>query len=141
MVTALGVLGGSVTEVADWDQWRAAVKSKPDMLVLVAHTDVVDETPVLEIGDGKILGRQEISAQLSGAAGKPQILLLLGCSAADVTENFQPYPECFRDAGVSIVAGTGGADPWQGCRADRQVRSPADSPSALRSPRPPRSAN
>jgi len=28
---------------------------------------------------------------------------LLGCSAADVTENFQPYPECFRDAGVSIV--------------------------------------
>ena len=103
LVKALGVLGGSVAEVTDWDQWRDAVKSKPDMLVLVAHTDVVDETPVLEIGDGKILGRQEISPQLSGAAGKPQILLLLGCSAADVTENFQPYPECFRDAGVSIV--------------------------------------
>jgi len=103
LVKALGVLGGAVTEVTDWDQWRAAVQAKPDLLVLVAHTDVVDETPVLEIGDGKILGRQEISPELSGAAGKPQILLLLGCSAADVTENFQPYPECFRDAGVSIV--------------------------------------
>ena len=34
---------------------------------------------------------------------RPQLLLLLGCSAADVTENFQPYPERFRDAGVSIV--------------------------------------
>ena len=54
-------------------------------------------------GIGKILGRQEISAKLSGAAGEPQLLLLLGCSAADVSENFQPYPECFRDAGVSIV--------------------------------------
>ena len=103
LVQALGVLGATVTDVADWKQWRTAAQSKPDMLVLVAHTDVVDETPVLEIGAGKILGRHEISAKVSGAAGEPQILLLLGCSAADVTENFQPYPECFRDAGVSIV--------------------------------------
>ncbi len=103
LVKALGVLGATVTDVADWNQWRTAAQSKPDMLVLVAHTDVVDETPVLEIGAGKILGRHEISAKVSGAAGEPQILLLLGCSAADVTENFQPYPECFRDAGVSIV--------------------------------------
>jgi hypothetical protein len=103
LVKALDVLGATVTDVADWNQWRTAAQSKPDMLVLVAHTDVVDETPVLEIGAGKMLGRHEISAKVSGAAGAPQILLLLGCSAADVTENFQPYPECFRDAGVSIV--------------------------------------
>jgi hypothetical protein len=103
LVKALGVLGGTVTEVSDWDRWRDAAQAKPDMLVLVVHTDVVDETPVLEIGDGKFLGKQEILPPLSGAAGEPQILLLLGCSAADVTENFQPYPECFRDAGVSIV--------------------------------------
>ena len=103
LVQALGVLGATVTDVADWNQWRTAAQSKPDMLVLVAHTDVVDETPVLEIGASKILGRHEISAKVSGASGEPQILLLLGCSAADVTENFQPYPECFRDAGVSIV--------------------------------------
>jgi hypothetical protein len=103
LVKSLGVFGGTVREATDWDQWRDAVKSNPDMLVLVAHTDVVDETPVLEIGEGKILGRQEISPQLCGATRKPLLLLLLGCSAADVTESFQPYPERFRDAGVSIV--------------------------------------
>jgi hypothetical protein len=103
LVKALGVLGGTVTDVADWDQWREAVKAQPDLLVLVTHTDFVDETPVLEIGDGDFLGKQEITPKLSGAAGAPQLLLLLGCSTADVTESFQPYPERFRDAGVSIV--------------------------------------
>jgi hypothetical protein len=103
LVQALGAIGGTVTDVADWDQWREAVKARPDLLVLVTHTDVVDETPVLEIGDGDFLGKQEITSKLSGAAGAPQLLLLLGCSTADVTENFQPYPERFRDAGVSIV--------------------------------------
>jgi hypothetical protein len=103
LVEALGVLGVAVTDVADWDQWRDAVKARPDLLVLVTHTDFVDETPVLEIGDGNYLGRQEITPKVSGAAGAPQLLLLLGCSTADVTENFQPYPERFRDAGVSIV--------------------------------------
>ena len=75
LVKALGVLGATVTDVSDWNQWRTAAQSKPDMLVLVAHTDVVDETPVLEIGAGKILGRHEISAKVSGAAGEPQTLL------------------------------------------------------------------
>lgn len=103
LIEALGVLGAAVTDVADWDQWRDAVKTRPDLLVLVTHTDFVDETPVLEIGDGKYLGRQEITPKVSGAAGAPQLLLLIGCSTADVTENFQPYPERFRDAGVSIV--------------------------------------
>lgn len=103
LVKSLDALGATVTDVVDWDQWRTAARSGPDLMVLVAHTDVVDETPVLEIGKGMLLGRQEITAELSGAAGEPQLLLLLGCSAADVTENFQPYPERFRDAGVSIV--------------------------------------
>jgi hypothetical protein len=59
--------------------------------------------PALEIGDHKLLGRHEIRSDVSGAAGQPQLLILLGCSAAAVTEDFQPYPERFRDAGVSIV--------------------------------------
>jgi hypothetical protein len=87
----------------DWDQWRNLVKKKPNLLVLVAHTDEVRGVPALEIGDHKLLGRHEIAPDVAGATGQPQLLILLGCSAATVTENFQPYPERFRDAGVNIV--------------------------------------
>lgn len=103
LVQSLSVLSSVVADVSDWDKWRHQAQKKPKMLVLVPHTDERNHTPVLEIGDGRFLGRHEILEDLSCAAGEPQLLLLLGCSAADVTENFQPYPERFRDAGVSIV--------------------------------------
>ena len=103
LVKALSVLCGTVSDASDWDEWRRGVTNKPNLLVLIAHTDEYRKTPVLEIGDGKLLGRQEILNDISGAAGQPQLLILLGCSAADVMENFQPYPERFRAAGVSIV--------------------------------------
>jgi hypothetical protein len=103
LVTALSGLCGTVSDASDWDEWRREVIKKPNLLVLIAHTDEYLSTPVLEIGDRQLLGRPEILNDISGAAGQPQLLILLGCSAADVTENFQPYPERFRDAGVSIV--------------------------------------
>ena len=95
---------GNVADVSNWDDWRERVeKTTPNLLLLVAHSDKYLSTPVLEIGDKQLLGRHEIDRDLSGAAGRPQLLVLLGCSTAGVTENFQPYPERFRDAGVSIV--------------------------------------
>jgi hypothetical protein len=103
LVKALGVLSESVVDVTDWTTWRKEAAKAPNLLVLVAHTDRQRGTRVLEIGDKKFLGYSEIQSDMTGAARRPQLLLLLGCSAADVTENFQPYPERFRDAGVSIV--------------------------------------
>jgi hypothetical protein len=103
LIKALGALSGAVVDVSDWNRWREEAAKKPNLLVLVAHTDRQRGTRVLEIGEKKLLGYSEIQPDLSGAAGQPQLLLLLGCSAADVTENFQPYPERFRDAGVSVV--------------------------------------
>lgn len=103
LLAALGALSGSVADVTDWMRWREEAAKKPNLLVLVAHTDRQRGTRVLEIGEKKFLGYSEIQPDLSGAAGQPQLLLLLGCSAADVTENFQPYPERFRDAGVDVV--------------------------------------
>ncbi len=103
LVKSLATLSGSVVEVSDWNRWREEAAKKPNLLVLVAHTDKERGTRVLEIGERKFLGYSEIQPDLSGAAGQPQLLLLLGCSAADVTENFQPYPVRFRDAGVSVV--------------------------------------
>lgn len=103
LIESLRTLTEDVSDVSDWDAWREAARRRHDVLVLVVHTDQVRGTPALEIGDGNFLGRHEILADLSGAGGDPQLLILLGCSAAGVTENFQPYPERFRDAGVSIV--------------------------------------
>jgi hypothetical protein len=103
LVTALEVLSKPVLDAPDWDHWRQLVLNGPNLLVLIAHTDkYLKKNPVLEIGDGKLLGRQQISNDVCGS-GQPQLLILLGCSAAAVTENFQPYPERFRRAGVSIV--------------------------------------
>jgi hypothetical protein len=103
LVQALENLG-TLSDAPDWKEWReAAVKTAPNLLVLIVHTDRHLGTPVLEIGDKKLLGRHQIKPDVSGAAGKPQLLILLGCSTAGVTEDFQPYPVRFRDAGVSIV--------------------------------------
>jgi len=103
LIKALGVLSGSVVDVTDWITWRKEAAKEPNVLVLVAHTDRHRGTRVLEIGEKQFLGYSEIQSDLTGASGRPQLLLLLGCSAADVTETFQPYPTRFRDAGVRIV--------------------------------------
>ena len=140
LVHELEALSGAVLDASDWDQWREQIKKHPNLLVLVAHTDQYLGTPVLEIGDGQFLGRSEIEPDLSGAAGQPQLLILLGCSAAGVTENFQPYPERFRDAGVSIVLA-----PVAPIREPRRSRSQnaSRSGSPIGSPNrsPPRSAS
>jgi hypothetical protein len=103
LVKALGELSGAVSEAIDWDDWRNKVKNNPNLLVLLVHTDMYRGTRSLEIGDKKFLGYQEILADLSGTAPQPRLLILLGCSTANVTEDFEPYPQRFRDAGVSIV--------------------------------------
>jgi hypothetical protein len=103
LLQVLSQLSPTLQDASDWPQWRDGIKKQPNLLVLIAHTDKHLNTPVLEIGDHKQLGKHQIRSDLSGAAGMPQLLILLGCSAAGVTENFQPYPERFRDAGVSIV--------------------------------------
>jgi hypothetical protein len=102
LLADLGTLATTVLDAPDWKTWRQHAASKPELLVLLAHTDIYRNAPILEIGDLQRLGRQEIIRDISGADGQPQ-LLLLGCSAAGVSEDFQPYPERFRDAGVSIV--------------------------------------
>lgn len=103
LLADLGTLATTVLDAPDWKTWRQHAASKPELLVLLAHTDIYRNAPILEIGQLQRLGRQEIIRDISGAAGQPQLLLLLGCSAASVSEDFQPYPERFRDAGVSIV--------------------------------------
>ena len=102
LVDALGKISG-VSDAADWKEWREEIQNKPNLLVLVVHSDKPRNVPSLEIGEGKFLGRHEIKADVCGDGGQPLMLILLGCSVADVHENFQPYPQLFRDANANIV--------------------------------------
>ena len=103
LVDSLGALSNNLADAGDWNAWRNAISNNPNLLVLVAHTDQHRGVPVLEIGENKLLGRHEISPAVAGTSDQPRMLFLLGCSAAGVTEDFQPYPERFRTQGVSIV--------------------------------------
>ena len=61
---------------------------------------------MLEIGDGKLLGKHEIIGNKEKFIGKKeekQLLLLLGCSTAGVTEDFAPYSEVFQKAGADVI--------------------------------------
>ena len=102
LVTALGAIS-TVSDAVDWDDWCKKVVTKPNLLLLIVHSEQFQGAPALEIGDQEFLGYQEISEDLSGTDSQPQLLVLLGCSAASVSENFQTYPERFCDAGVKIV--------------------------------------
>jgi hypothetical protein len=104
LVGSLGALCSPIPPIDDWDAWRVeATKNRPNLLVLVVHTDRVANVAVLEIGDGKFLGSHEIGSDVTGDPKRPLLLMLLGCSAAGVDDDFQPYPELFRDAGADIV--------------------------------------
>ena len=94
-------------ETETWDGWRELVEGtqpSPKVLVLLPHSDtVLTDIDVLEIGAQDQLAKDEIDVDLIGKDEIPQLLLLLGCSAAEVTEAFAPYPERFRRAGADII--------------------------------------
>ena len=105
LAKALSSLSSLTNAAQTWDEWKAWVKqNSPNLLLLIAHTDKKGMTiDVLEIGDGKQLGKHQIDPELIGDPTKAQLLLLLGCSAAGVTEDFAPYPEKFRLAGADVI--------------------------------------
>jgi hypothetical protein len=105
LVNALNVLWKPILEAEDWKQWRTEAEKQPNLLVLVVHADKYATSPVLEIGKGKFLGKNEIRPGVLGA-DRPLVLILLGCSVAGVEDDFQSYPALFHDAGAKIVLAT-----------------------------------
>ena len=107
LLEALTHLGGGVppSEAKTWDDWRARITDvQPNVLVLLPHIDKVQlGIDVLEIETKELLTKEEIDIDLVGAREAIQLLLLLGCAAAEVTETFDPYPQRFRRAGADII--------------------------------------
>ena len=57
----------------------------------------------LEIADKKWLKKDQVLDDVVGPKEAVQLLLLLGCGAAQVTGSFAPFPLKFHDAGADIV--------------------------------------
>jgi hypothetical protein len=83
-----------------------AAGPRPKVLVLLPHATPARElfdVDALEIGAAAQLAKDQIGPDIIGDVEAPQLLLLLGCSTADVTEIFAPYPRLFRRAGADVI--------------------------------------
>ncbi|MBN1566304.1 MAG: hypothetical protein JXA73_00545 [Acidobacteria bacterium] len=104
---ALAKVSQDPVRAADWNQWRAGVKplnaAEPNLLLLIAHVQKWNYIDSLEIGRQQFLGKQQILPDVVGAPQDPKLVVLLGCSTADVMSTFASFPELWRKAGADIV--------------------------------------
>lgn len=105
--SALSTLAGHpVADIDSWKAWRACIKAQPDtkLFLLLTHVNTFNNLEVLEIGQGKRLGKNGIVGGLLGNSGTPKLLILIGCETADVTNTLAPYHELFQNqAGASVI--------------------------------------
>ena len=111
LVESLSRLGGGTppVEAKTWEDWKEALKRTPPpkVLVLLPHSDQIGiNVDALELADKKWLTKVNIKDDVVGPKEAVQLLLLLGCSTAQVRGVFDPYPVRFRDSGADIVIAT-----------------------------------
>jgi hypothetical protein len=91
---------------SDWNDWRRHVQAdRPTLLVLVAHTDLLNNREVLEIGSGAHLTNAQIDERVVGD-NHPTIVLLLGCETANPNLRMASFVTAFRHAKAAVVIAT-----------------------------------
>ncbi len=91
---------------SDWDDWRRHVQlDRPTLLALVAHTDLLNNREVLEIGSGAHLTNAQIDERIVGD-NHPTIVLLLGCETAKPDLRMASFVTAFRHAKAAVVIAT-----------------------------------
>jgi hypothetical protein len=102
--------GKSLNVAPDWPKWRDLIANTtphPKLLMLLPHSNKIkSRVDVLEIGNQSQLAKNLIKKDLIGAIDIPQLLILLGCTTAQVTRDFASYPDKFRSAGADIIIAT-----------------------------------
>ncbi|MGE0398827.1 MAG: hypothetical protein AB7T06_19115 [Kofleriaceae bacterium] len=97
---------------SSWSQWKEQIASeKPQVLLLVTHTEEEMGASVLEIGDTDHLAAEEIDAAYvhEPPAAHPvpgPIVLLFGCRTALDEVPFSSFIAAFRRARASVVVAT-----------------------------------
>lgn len=97
-----------VVRVDDWGAWIAAVQARrPQLLVMLGHTESREGEMNLEIGDGQWLADPDIGPEhLVGIGGLPPLVLLLACSTAVPRNCFGGLPAAFTGRGAAAVVAT-----------------------------------
>jgi hypothetical protein len=112
LAKAVGLTGGTANHAASWDDWKAKVKRRPSLLVLLAHTASVPslDTVGLEIADGDCLAtgnitRAHVAPEPPPGAPIPghPLVLLLGCETGAPQIPYQGFVSSFRRAGAAAV--------------------------------------
>jgi hypothetical protein len=96
-------VASGVDRAMTWEEWDAGVLNRaPQLLVLAPH---VTDKPAdrLWIGDEKPRPKASVGAEMIGAANVPQLLLLMGCGAAQPQNSFGRFPEWFIGRGADAV--------------------------------------
>jgi hypothetical protein len=99
---------GRFTRVTSWRAWRGAVRTKrPQMLVVLGHTEVQQAQTVLEIGKGSFLAQPRVDvAVLAGPEAVAPLVVLLACATATAGDAFGRLPATFTDKGAAAVVAT-----------------------------------
>lgn len=91
-----------------WEDWIREVRArKPPLLVLLAHTEKVQDTLAMEIGSQQYrLVSQITSSLVKAEPDAAPVVLLLGCDTAVADREYQSFASRFRDKGAALVVGT-----------------------------------
>jgi hypothetical protein len=102
-------LGVEVARVTSWGKWRTQVRtSRPELLVVLAHTETVEGESTLLIGERSILAQPEVTASVVAGKGSPGPLVVLLACASGVAGDalFGALPASFTDSGAAAVVAT-----------------------------------
>ncbi len=102
--------------VSNWRAWRRVVRrAKPELLVVLGHTEMRDGEPHLIIGRNSGLAHRSVSLRELGATSMPApLVLLFGCTSGVVEDGFGVLPGTIINQGAAAVVAPltklGGAD-------------------------------
>jgi hypothetical protein len=95
-----------------WQDWVKQVKkTRPQLLVLLTHTDDSGSQVALEIGNGEMCALARVTDRFVRATAKSPapVVLLLGCETGIPTIGLETCVAHFRNMGAAVVIGTLGA--------------------------------
>ncbi len=103
LAAACTALFGAVERVTSWTAWRRTVAARrPELLVLLAHTEVSGGEATLQIGRTSFLARPDLT---SAVVGSSPLVLLVACASAVAGDEFGTLPGTFTARGAAAVVG------------------------------------